>query len=54
MRWESRSLKLPNCDVINLEKSKQDVYILLLPDKEDVNLLENEKEAFGQAFGIAP
>jgi hypothetical protein len=37
-----------------LEKSKQDIFVLLLPDEEDFNLLENEKQVFGRAFGIAP
>jgi hypothetical protein len=38
-----------------LEKSKQDIFVLLLPDgEEEFNFLENEKEAFGQAYGIAP
>ena len=54
MRWESGSSKLPKCEVINLEKSKEDIFVLLLSDKEDVNLLENDKQVFGQAYGIAP
>jgi hypothetical protein len=38
-----------------LTESKQDIYVLLLPDsEEDFNLLENDKMAFGQVFGIVP
>ena len=52
---QSRSSDFPNPEVIILEKSKEDIFVLLLPDsEEDFNLLENEKKVFGQAFGIAP
>jgi len=37
-----------------LEKFKEDIFVLLLPDKEDFNLLDNEKKVFGQVYGIAP
>jgi len=37
-----------------LEKSNEEIFILLLPDKEDFNILDNDKIAFGQAVGIAP
>jgi hypothetical protein len=38
-----------------LEKSKEDIFVLPLPDgEEDFNLLENEKQAFWRAVGISP
>jgi hypothetical protein len=37
-----------------LEKSKEDIFVLLLPDEEEFNFLENEKQAFWRALGIAP
>jgi hypothetical protein len=38
-----------------LTESKQDIFVLLLPDgEEEFSPLENGKKAFGQAFGIAP
>jgi hypothetical protein len=37
-----------------LEKSKQDIFVLLLPDEKEFNLLKSDKKAFGQVFGIAP
>jgi hypothetical protein len=38
-----------------LTELKENIYVLLLPDgEEDVNFLENDKQVFGQAFGIAP
>jgi hypothetical protein len=37
-----------------LEKSEENIFVILLPDEEDFNLLENDKRAFGQAVGIAP
>ena len=51
---QSSSLRIPNPEVIHLEKQKENIFVILLPDEEDFNLLENDKRAFGQAVGIAP
>jgi hypothetical protein len=40
--------------VIPLEKSIEDIFVLLLPDEEEFNLLESDKMVFGQVYGIAP
>ena len=37
-----------------MEKSKENIFVLLLPDEEDFSVLDNDKIAFGQAVGIAP
>jgi hypothetical protein len=37
-----------------LEKSKEEIFVLLLPDEENFNLLENEKQLFWRVVGIAP
>jgi len=37
-----------------LEKQKENIFVILLPDEEDFNILDNDKKAFGQAVGIAP
>jgi hypothetical protein len=37
-----------------LEKSKENIFVLLLPDQEEFNILENDKKSFGQMVGIAP
>jgi len=41
--------------VIPLKESKQEIFVLLLPDgEENVNPSENEKQAFWRALGISP
>jgi hypothetical protein len=37
-----------------LEKSKENIFVLLLPDQEEFNILENDKQALAQVAGIAP
>jgi hypothetical protein len=37
-----------------LEKSKEDIFVILLSDQEEFNLLDSDKKAFAQLVGIAP
>jgi hypothetical protein len=51
---QSSSLKLPNPEVIYLEKSKENIFVLLLPDQEEFNILDSDKKDFAQMLGISP
>lgn len=44
-------VKLPNAEVIILEKSKEDIFVLLLPDQEEFNILDSDKKDFAQLVG---
>jgi hypothetical protein len=37
-----------------LEKSKENIFVLLLPDEEEFNILDSDKKSFAQLVGIAP
>lgn len=54
LQWESSSLKLPNPEVIHLEKSKEEIFVILLPDQEEFNILDRDKKSFAQLVGISP
>jgi len=34
-----------------LEKSKEDIFVLLLPDQEEFNILDSDKKDFAQLVG---
>lgn len=51
---QSSSLNFPNAEVIHLEKSKEEIFVILLPDEEEFNLLDSDKKYFAQILGIAP
>jgi len=51
---QSSSLNFPNAEVIHLEKSKENIFVLLLPDEEEFNILDSDKKSFAQLVGIAP
>jgi len=37
-----------------LEKSKENIFVILLPDQEEFNILDSYKKSFAQMLGIAP
>jgi hypothetical protein len=37
-----------------LEKSKENIFVILLPDEEEFNILDRDKKAFAQLVGISP